>query len=184
MGITLGLDLGIKTGSIVQAEINEEYNAIERYRTLVSWTNGPSVKDSLESIIEFFEREILPYIDFDFGEVIAIDWNQREIYWAANKAHSNVKTFVSGYIMCHCHRRGMIPRFIPPADVRSFLGFANQKTPKEEVQRRFLTHVPFILNLKPNHITKYKGIDSKTEHDLDALILAYIIDLQMRANKW
>ncbi len=168
MAGTLGLDLGIRTGSLVKIEINPKYKLLSHSEVLFSWTDGPSMSTSLTSICQFFEENVYPHISFENGGYIGVDWNLAEIHWGGNKKNASIKTFVAGQLYRECQRENVACVFVSPRYVRSFFGF-NSQVGKFDVQRKFLS-LPTISEYQ-YHVLD----DGMTEHDIDALILAYIL---------
>lgn len=182
--ISYGLDLAIKTGSLVQLTINSR-GVVESARIISSWSRGPRLhKKANESDLVKICKELgdivfPPLSGFVPGPVF-IDWSISEIHWGNGKRTMTCKSFITGNFYNRFESLGFCPQAVSPSDVRKTIrshvdeaSHLKYRAPKEQVQRFFINRLLHPYSIKKN--SEYPiDFASITDHDWDAFVLAYL----------
>lgn len=174
MQTAVGIDLGIRSGAVVIVKFEIESRIVVRDFTTV-W-KGERAKGrrnaakrpelDVAELAKIGQQQIggIPPELFETpGRVVGIDWGLHEAYWGSRKPALQ-KAFLAGFVYRRLLALGAMALFIPPLEVRRFVGLKANAT-KEQVQEAFLS------SLDPALQEDWKRL---TEHEVDAVILAII----------
>lgn len=163
----LGIDLAVRSGAVVQVEMNPtcitsikvlwEQHRSKREREDVTPTFLAQRGQNLMAALRSAElgRE-------DLGPLpVGIDWGLHEANWGS-RGPGLQKAFLAGYLYRCLLERGDLPVFIPPSEVRNFVGLKRNQT-KDDV------HLSFRSYLHPS--LQY---ETYSEHVVDAALLGLV----------
>lgn len=151
-----GLDLGIKTGALIELREN-----IDEYRVISSWTKGPKTTEFV-NIVEHMDNILKPLPHLRGQAWLSADWSPYEVFLRGNRVAIQMKAFAFGYLFYGLQSKGFKTVFTPPAAVRKFFDL-----PKNADK----------LAVQSSLKQQWKGepIRLANEHEMDALVLAYLL---------
>lgn len=161
---TLGIDLGLSSTAVVQFDGSSFLTLRANQRV----KPAPSLPSDLGAAVQSIMRDI--EFSPDEKEWVAIDWDERDIFWGNQRLMAQRKAFMAGYMYRYILEKGAIPLFISPAKVREAFGLKG--TVKKE-----------IVQEKATEIMPSSGL-LLDEHELDAAILAYVAYQLGSAHTW
>lgn len=182
MVIAVGIDLGIRSGAVVVVEF-EVYPALMVTGMTTTWKGqrargkrNASKRPDLDvtELARIGQKQLggIPESVFEVpGRIVGIDWGLHEAYWGSRKPALQ-KAFLAGYVYRRLLGLGAMPLFIPPIQVRKYLGLKANAT-KEQVQLAFLPSVGSHL---------HAAFNAMNEHEIDAVVLATLAYLTFTAS--
>jgi hypothetical protein len=165
----IGIDLGIRSGAVVDVGFHMINDMPKIYSLKTLWTGerkrGKTARTNRGQLdpagLAQIGQDILAGIT-DLNEVVVgIDWGLHEAYWGSRKPALQ-KAFLAGYLYRRLLEYGALPLFIPPMEVRKFLGL-KQGAEKSAVWDAFLPFCSMTAITEP-----------RNEHEIDAAILAVL----------
>lgn len=152
----IGFDIALTSNALVQ------YNH-DKPTILFSSEHGPGGSD-LDSLIRYFQTEIIERLVHYPGSYVILDWSKSESFMRTNRVHTSYKSFITGYVYRSLLSQGSFPIILSPQVIRRVLSLKTN-APKEKVWQAF------------RYFWKGEKFETMNQHEKDALILGWCFQL-------